>query len=409
VARPDPYRIFLASPGDVAEERERVREAVEELNVTMRPIAFEVIGWETHTAPGLGEDPQAVVKEHVDPADCDIFLGIIWSRIGTETGRASSGTVEEFQDAYEHWQAHGRPRIMFYFGRTPVTPTLEDLPQLEKALRFKAEMSQRGLIGEYRDAAELASLVRRHVALAVQNLGEQARLRTAVEQTPPEDADAADDRAPDRPDDAPPKEGHGEWVRPFVDVVDLKLRLEAKLTWLCKHLLAGPNTATFATIGSLRYDGFLTDEQARVATRILTRTPESIAGEQPEDLQRTLEADTIFVNGFRASVFDGFVRTRVRALKWDVVPFEQRPGHRPDFFAEHEGGRRIRVAPRFAFADDSGILARTVARLRGALDDEPDEVAARIVVVPDRGRIATDLDASPKIVRYEDLGRVLKG
>ena len=408
MASAETYRIFLSSPGDVAEERARVSEAVESLNPMLerRGIRLSLVRWETHAAPLIADDPQDAVSRDLDPADCHIFLGIIWSRIGTPTPRAASGTVEEFELARRAFAERGVPRIMFYFSRRPVTREL-DSRQHEQALRFKNDVKKRGLIAEYDDVEEFHRLVSLHLMVAVERLHERTQLRIAVEQTPPEE-DGADDRAPDRPpgDHA---EGDGEYIRPFVDVVDLRLRLEAKLTWLCKHLLAGPDTTTFATIGSLRYDGLLTDEQARVAARILTRTSESIVGEQPEDITRTLRDDTRFVNGFRASVFDGFVRQRIRQAKWEVVPFEQQPGHRPDFLAERAGGPTIRVSPRFAFGDDSKILARTVERLRGPLSDEPDEVARRMIVVPDRGRITTQPKASPQIIRYEDLAQALAG
>lgn len=305
------------------------------------------------------------------------------------------------------------PRIMWYFKSPLAEATSDNVEQIRGVLAFRKDVKARGLAADYGDPTEFTLKVNQHLMRVVERLS----AHRVAEAMPPEDADddgaspaipAAEAVSPDRPD-SDPAEPDAEWIRPFVDVVDLRLRLEAKLTWLCKHLLGGPDTPTFATIGSLRYDGFLTDEQARVAARILTRTPESIAAEPPEDLERLLEDDNKFVNGFRASVFDGFVRQRILKAGWEVVDFPQDSRHRADFFAERDGAPRIRVSPRFVFDGDSKILALTIKRLSGDLTDEPDEVGRRMIVVPDRGALETDSNATPEIVRYEHLPAALGG
>ena len=99
--------IFVASPGDVAEERKAVDIVVSEINKTLKDyheLAFNVIKWETDAQPGIDVDPQAVINKQI-PVDYDIFLGIMCARFGTPTGRAASGTEEEFNRAYERWSA----------------------------------------------------------------------------------------------------------------------------------------------------------------------------------------------------------------------------------------------------------------------------------------------------------------
>lgn len=126
-------RIFLASPSDVAKEREAVRSVVAEFNKTgsgladSRGIQFEVIGYDTHVAPDMGR-PQGVVFNQLPPEDWDLFIGILWQRFGSPTGEIDpqtgkefeSGSVEEFTRAYELWQQHGAPRILFYRSKQPV-------------------------------------------------------------------------------------------------------------------------------------------------------------------------------------------------------------------------------------------------------------------------------------------------
>jgi hypothetical protein len=98
-------RIFVASPGDLESERNQLFKVVTELNLTISAIApekgvvLELVRWETNAAPGLGVDPQKVVNEQI--GDYDIFVGMMWKRMGTPTTTAQSGTEEEFQRAYE--------------------------------------------------------------------------------------------------------------------------------------------------------------------------------------------------------------------------------------------------------------------------------------------------------------------
>src|SRR3954454_1055744 len=106
--------VFLASPGDVQEERDRVESVKAFVNGVLaeRGIVVEVQRWE-EMVPGSSGRLQDVILEQTRPYD--IFVGIMWHRVGTDTGRAASGTIEEFEIAHDAWRTHGRPRIMFYF------------------------------------------------------------------------------------------------------------------------------------------------------------------------------------------------------------------------------------------------------------------------------------------------------
>ena len=93
------YRIFIASPSDVAQERELAREIIARVSKAQasRKIVLEARGWED-VAPGLGR-PQALINPEVKQAD--LLVGILWKRFGTNTGVAESGTEEEFNIFYQ--------------------------------------------------------------------------------------------------------------------------------------------------------------------------------------------------------------------------------------------------------------------------------------------------------------------
>ena len=166
--------VFVASPSDVEEERNRLEDAIRELNTTLArqfPIRLNLIRWETHAFPSFGEDPQAVINEQV-PQDYDLFIGIMWYRFGTRTGRAGSGTVEEFKRAKERHDANPNDvQIMIYFkdAPAPVPPSQLDPEQLSGVSEFRSSLgSLGGLYWSFQTADDFEKLVRIHLQLFIQ-------------------------------------------------------------------------------------------------------------------------------------------------------------------------------------------------------------------------------------------------
>lgn len=168
-------RIFVASPGDVQAERDGLSKVVSELNLTISAIApekgivLELIRYETHAHPGLGEDAQDVINRQA--LDYDIFVGVMWKRFGTPTKRAGSGTAEEFQHAYERWAKDNALPVLFYFRQTPLMPkTREEVEQLARVIDFRDEMSRCGLVWEYEDERGFADIIRPHIILVLSKM-----------------------------------------------------------------------------------------------------------------------------------------------------------------------------------------------------------------------------------------------
>lgn len=168
-------RVFAASPGDLAEERAILEQVIRELNLTWSKtirLRLDLVKWETDAYPGMGEDPQAVINEQIAD-DYDIFVGIMWSRFGSPTGRAGSGTAEEFNRAYSRYKKDpNQIRIMFYFNDTPVALSQLDPAQLAAVQNFKSELGQRGeLYWTYTGRQEFEQLLRIHLSRQAQAWG----------------------------------------------------------------------------------------------------------------------------------------------------------------------------------------------------------------------------------------------
>ena len=184
-------RIFLSSPGDVAEEREAAREFIKnELQYRSGfrdELALQVIAWDDPAAriPMLanGTPQESVNAARPRPATCDIVIVILWSRMGTplpdttlkpDGARYLSGTEWEYEDAVNS-PRKPPPQVLLYRrteepmisarDRTKMAEALEQLDRVEAFFaRFRnPDGSLKGGVNEYAAAADFKPLLRQHL------------------------------------------------------------------------------------------------------------------------------------------------------------------------------------------------------------------------------------------------------
>jgi hypothetical protein len=169
-------KIFVASPGDLAEERNLLPNVIQEINLNITAIApekkvlLDFIRWETHISPVIGPRIQDHINNQLP--DYDIFIGIMWKRFGTPTGSFGSGTEEEFNRAYSKWKKDNKFPILFYFCQYSSTlpRSIDEVDELKKVLHFKENLTNKGLICEYNSHNEFADIVRRHLVLTLSKI-----------------------------------------------------------------------------------------------------------------------------------------------------------------------------------------------------------------------------------------------
>ncbi len=171
-------RVFVASPGDVAREKDALGKVITSLNRTLGDrfgIVLELKEWR-QVAPDMGR-PEDVILADLRVESWDIFVGILWLRFGMAPGAVDpttgrpfdSGTEEEFSLAYRAWQKFRRPRILFYRSlRLP--PRLLDIDgvQFDRVGRFFKQFDaingqHPGLFSEYLEVEDFKDLVREHL------------------------------------------------------------------------------------------------------------------------------------------------------------------------------------------------------------------------------------------------------
>jgi tetratricopeptide (TPR) repeat protein len=139
-------RVFIASPGDVVEERTLAREVLDRLPkhpLLEDLITLKVIAWDDeHGTPMLGtlSPQQCVTRFRGRPADCDIVIVVLWGRMGTPLRDEKkkdgepylSGTEWEIEDAIA--APPPGPDILLYRRTETPKATLDD-PELPDKLK----------------------------------------------------------------------------------------------------------------------------------------------------------------------------------------------------------------------------------------------------------------------------------
>jgi uncharacterized protein YoxC len=176
-------QVFLASPSDVAQERDILEAVITEANRTWSKnlgLTFELVRWETNSHPSFSTDPQAAINEQVG-TEYDVFIGIFWGRIGSPTPRAKSGTLEEFNRALSRYQStQNHPKIMLYFKDAPISPSKIDTSQLAELQSFKDSISSLGgLYSVFEDVGGFESSVRAHLAAIAQSFAAEHKPQVA--------------------------------------------------------------------------------------------------------------------------------------------------------------------------------------------------------------------------------------
>lgn len=158
--------IIIASPSDVAEERKIVREVIAEwnaLNASEHSLVLLPVGWETHSSPELSGRPQQIINDRLVKR-ADLLVGIFWTRVGSSTGKAVSGSIEEIQEHHKE-----RKPIMLYFSNAPVRPDSVDQAQYAQLTNFKEWARREGLIGTFESSTDFRLQFFRQLSLTLRD------------------------------------------------------------------------------------------------------------------------------------------------------------------------------------------------------------------------------------------------
>ena len=134
--------VFIASPGDLAPERQVFKATIDELNEGFGDglgVQFRAVGWEDVLAT-TGRRAQGVINQDVDA--CDVFVLALHRRWGQSApdSPASSYTEEEYTRALERRRKTGKPEILIFFKNVDSASLADPGPELQKVIAFKKQL-----------------------------------------------------------------------------------------------------------------------------------------------------------------------------------------------------------------------------------------------------------------------------
>ncbi|MBE3770260.1 hypothetical protein HJ207_21855 [Vibrio parahaemolyticus] len=178
--------VFVASPGDVSDERSALESIISELNRTWSRslnLRLELVKWETDIHPGFGKYPQDVINQQLND-EYDIFIALFWSKVGSPTDIAESGTIEEFDRAYQKYKNDPSSLdIMVYFKDQAIPPSKMDFAQLQKLQSLKEQMGEKGgLYWTFDSTEDFENLLRGHLSRVAQSWSKKLSVKDSPEQ-----------------------------------------------------------------------------------------------------------------------------------------------------------------------------------------------------------------------------------
>jgi hypothetical protein len=172
--RPDVLNVLIASPSDVNDERDAVTRAIHDWNaVNAHPdtinILLHPVRWETHSYPESGDRPQALLNRQI-VARGDFLIGIFGTRLGTPTGVAESGTIEEI----ELFRKAGK-YVALYFSNA-AAPRNVDRGQLDALDQYKQARQKDTKYEVFSSADDLRHQVSQHLTGIVMSVAKPLQL-----------------------------------------------------------------------------------------------------------------------------------------------------------------------------------------------------------------------------------------
>lgn len=150
--------VLIASPSDTLAQRQIIRQAVIDWNISNARsfgVVLLPVMWETHSLPGLDDRPQGMISDQIVD-DSDILIATFWTRLGSPTGVADSGTVEEINRC----RTAGRPIHVYHCTGPFPNPISIDPVQIDSLRKYLADLSNDGLISSYATDDDLRLKVR---------------------------------------------------------------------------------------------------------------------------------------------------------------------------------------------------------------------------------------------------------
>lgn len=159
-------KVTICGPSDVAKEVEIAKQVVgdwNQRNWESTGWGLQTQHWSSDAIPTMAERGQAAINHRlIDHSD--IVIAILWTRLGTPTGLAGSGTEEEITRAI----ARDIP-VLAYFSNLEAPKLHVDAEQVEKLRDFRSRMMKSGLPFTFSSRSQFRKLLDEHLSKVVRD------------------------------------------------------------------------------------------------------------------------------------------------------------------------------------------------------------------------------------------------
>lgn len=120
--------------------------------------------WERDAVPEAGDRPQAILNRQLVEVT-DILIGLFWTRLGTPTGEAESGTVEEIDEFVKA----GKPVLVYFSSESTSIENIEPA-ELARVNAFREEIQRIAFTDTFTNEDDLRRKVNAAVTRKVHEL-----------------------------------------------------------------------------------------------------------------------------------------------------------------------------------------------------------------------------------------------
>ncbi|HZK34023.1 MAG TPA: hypothetical protein VFD33_01770 [Bacillota bacterium] len=155
------FRVMIISSGDVSKERDTIRSLINEwnsANAYEKKAVLLATGSDTYISPEQGKRSQEQ-KRGQAIKDCDLLIGVFWTKIGSSTGKSSIDTLNEIKRYIDM----GRPALL-YFSNAPVHMGNIVEEEYDKLMEFKDEHKGHPYARAYGSISDLQSKLRKQLS-----------------------------------------------------------------------------------------------------------------------------------------------------------------------------------------------------------------------------------------------------
>lgn len=160
-------KVTICGPSDIAKEVEIAKAVISDWNQRnweSTGWGLKTQHWDTDAVPTMTERGQAAINHQLID-DSDIIIAILWTRLGTPTGLADSGTEEEITRAMAR-----NIGVMAYFSDLEAPRNLHDKNQAERLAVFREKMMKTGLPFKFSSRRQFREMLERHLDINIRKL-----------------------------------------------------------------------------------------------------------------------------------------------------------------------------------------------------------------------------------------------